>query len=454
MKLRTSWYTIESNIEKLKNYLINEDKKDLGFLLNHDNNGKTIMLSGAWGAGKTHFWKEEIEREQSKIFIDGNEKVKYEDKEYKEGLSYLLKDKKKACVYVSLYGKDSLDDIKQEIFLKASTENDYLSEDIEAFGYRALSSISDTDGIIGTLFKTAIDLNEYRKHGKGENKLKQGGIICFDDFERKSKKIDLNDLFGFISQLAIVLKCKVVIILNSDVFEGEEKNVFKNLKEKTVNKFFYFEPTIEELFYSIANDEKYKSLDDYKKEILKAIEEAEELNARIYIQVLDNCLEWLDKGYDDGALRELVLCTVFFIKNHYVFDFTIDSEGKQVYTIIQDFDKNTEIALYLRNIFPQHGSNNMNSYEIIHIMRTNINKKAIDDKGKTLAEEYHVQANKIFENNQELFRDFYRYVYELKIDLDFDNTTHQQINNFIKTGILQKQTKEVESSLPPEAVLK
>ena len=42
----------------LKEYLINEDD---GFLLNPDNNSKTIMLSGAWGAGKTHFWQNEIE---------------------------------------------------------------------------------------------------------------------------------------------------------------------------------------------------------------------------------------------------------------------------------------------------------------------------------------------------------------------------------------------------------
>ncbi len=47
-----------SRTKELKEYLINEDD---GFLLNPDNNSKTIMLSGAWGAGKTHFWQNEIE---------------------------------------------------------------------------------------------------------------------------------------------------------------------------------------------------------------------------------------------------------------------------------------------------------------------------------------------------------------------------------------------------------
>ena len=53
-----------SNKEKLENYLL---KREKAFLLDENNNGKIIMLSGVWGAGKTHFWREEIEKEQKKI---------------------------------------------------------------------------------------------------------------------------------------------------------------------------------------------------------------------------------------------------------------------------------------------------------------------------------------------------------------------------------------------------
>jgi len=89
-----------SNTEALKKYLIDESD---GFLLNDDNNGKTIMLSGAWGAGKTHFWQEDI--------LKG-----------KQGLFEQLKDK--ACVYISLYGKDSLESIKKEVLIKASLDRE------------------------------------------------------------------------------------------------------------------------------------------------------------------------------------------------------------------------------------------------------------------------------------------------------------------------------------------
>ncbi|CAA6810927.1 MAG: Unknown protein [uncultured Sulfurovum sp.] len=46
-----------STLKVLKEYLMGDD----GYLLNDDNNGKTVMLSGAWGSGKTHFWQNEIE---------------------------------------------------------------------------------------------------------------------------------------------------------------------------------------------------------------------------------------------------------------------------------------------------------------------------------------------------------------------------------------------------------
>ena len=288
-----------TNTAKLKEYLID---KENAFLINDDNNKKTIMLSGAWGAGKTHFWQEEIEPTlKTKLHKD------------------------KACVYVSLYGKDNLDSLKQEVLIKAFSDNQLLSDEVSTFGVDALSSIKDGDFLVGKLIKSGVDYNNSRKSKKGKNKIKDGGVICFDDFERKSKEIDLNDLFGFISQLSIEMNCKVVIILNSDVFNGKEAEVFKRVKEKTVNKFFYFNPTIEELFESISKDEKYDKLNDYKSKILETIKETEELNARIYVQVLDNCLEWVESGknIDDKVIRVLVLTTINFVLNHIILDYAV-----------------------------------------------------------------------------------------------------------------------------------
>ena len=48
-----------STLTVLKEYLLGKDK-DIGYLLKDDNNGKTVMLSSAWGSGKTHFWQKSV----------------------------------------------------------------------------------------------------------------------------------------------------------------------------------------------------------------------------------------------------------------------------------------------------------------------------------------------------------------------------------------------------------
>lgn len=405
-----------SNTQKLKDYLIGED----GFLLNDMHNGKTIMLSGAWGSGKTHFWQNDLEPKLLEEF----------------------KKRDKSCTYISLYGKDSLNALKQEVFIKASSENSFLSKEVATFGFEALSSIEESDLVVGKVLSTAKGLNNYRKTTKGIKRLKDGGVICFDDFERKSKEIDLNDLFGFISQVAIEYQCKIVIILNSDVFEGEEANVFKMVKEKTVNKFFYFQPSIEELFYLIANDEKYNKLNDYKEDILKTLEETEELNARIYIQVLDNCLEWIKKDYDSKVLDVLTLATIFFIKNHEVLDFNIVQRHKKQHKIITYYldEGYYDIAAFLQDIAPQifYSSESCACKESIQMMNNHLNKSKKEAK-EVKSDDYYRRQNRVFEENKNFFRDYFFYIYVLKIDERTGQEEFEKINNFVKSGILPKR---------------
>ena len=418
-----------STLKVLKEYLVGSDG---GYLLNDDNNGKTVMLSGAWGSGKTHFWEKYIAPELVKNFKDDN----------------------RACVYVSLYGKESLKAIKQEVFLKASDETDYLSEEVETFGIDALSSLEDSDANWAKIVKSFWDLNETRRGQKGQNRLKDGGLICFDDFERKSKKVDLNDLFGFISQLGIGLNCKVVIILNSDVFEGEEANVFKTVKEKTVNKFFYFKPEIEELFKLIyESDKKYKQLDKYKDEILKVIEDTEELNARIYIQVLDNCLEWVDKGYNSAGLQALIKTTIFFILTHKVLDYSeevgishlqhMGSANSYEYHLLKNYHYIIQkmSILGLEGIdFEETNFNDIKSNIYNELSRRNDK----DGGDKYTSEIQQIVLDELKENEKELAC-IWKYGYRLYYMDSVDEITYNTIANFVETGILIKKDKEQSS---------
>lgn len=286
-----------ANQSDIKKYLIDGENS----YLNQDNrNGEILMLSGVWGSGKTHFWKNEIEEE----------------------LIEKLKKKEKSYIFLSLYGKDSIEELQNEIY---QFSYNFFTEDTNNIISSACSVFTKVTSFMPkvSIFGLEVELaesaekveaeNNQQKIKKGISSLMDGGVICFDDFERKSSKIDVNDLFGFITNLTEVFKTKTIIITNQEFFKENDSEVFSRIKEKSVNKFLLFNPSVDELFETIYK-EKYSALDDYKEEILKAIKITEEKNARIYIQVLDNCLEYNRQSITEREIFFLVLITVIFVK--------------------------------------------------------------------------------------------------------------------------------------------
>jgi len=402
-----------TNQERLKDYLIGEK----GYLKNDISNGKVIMLSGKWGSGKTHFWKNIIE---------------------KELIGFQTK-KQKAYVYSSLYGNRALDKIEDNIYAQAylcsvGGKNAVLSgyEKVKDFGKRFGSFCSLLD--VSKLVDGIDDIQQKNIKKSAFAYLENGGLICFDDFERKSKDVDLNDLFGFISHLAIDLNCKVVIILNDDVFEGEEKNIFLNVKEKSVSKFLNYNPTIEELFSLIFEEHKInKNHAGIKQYIREYIEETTILNARIYIQVLDNIFEWLKK-YPNSSSDErrcLTFTTIYFILYHTIF---LKKENKY---IIKNFNDKLE-----------RESNTFNSIKV----QTLDLSKSFEDREFKFYESFNIYFNdfenrilsnidkinkysQYLEENRKFYESKY-YANYLNIAKNVNDKTFQEINNFIETGIL------------------
>ena len=410
--------SVKTNQERIKKYLVGEkDNKHIeGYLEKDISNGKVIMLSGKWGSGKTHFWQKIIEKD----LIDFQTK------------------KQKAYIYSSLYGNRTLDKIEDNIYAQAylcsvGGKNIVLSgyEEVRDFGKRFGSFCSLFD--VSKLVDGLDDIQQKNIKKSALSYIENGGIVCFDDFERKSKDIDLNDLFGFISHLAIDLNCKVVIILNDDVFEGEEKAIFTNVKEKTVSKFLKYEPSIEELFNSIFDNEldnkkekKYKELEHYRDIILKTIKETQELNARIYFQVLDNLLEWIDnkQKITDDILRCLILVDINFILNHIIFrydDFHKERKDKSLPSIFfktEDIPNSLIIGLY----------------SIKENNRDNLHTKSEFLNHLYLGSQTDITNNKKY---SDLLWNYWRYDIKLEIHRNVeDKNILNKINNFIETGIL------------------
>ncbi len=278
--------------------------------------------------------------------------------------------------------------------------------------------------------------------------LNSGAIICFDDFERKSKDIDLNDLFGFITNLTIEFDCKVVIILNDDVFEGVEKKIFSNVKEKSVSKFLKYEPSIKELFDLIFferkkdNKKKFKYLElrKYKQIILKTIEETQELNARIYIQVLDNLVEWIENNQEknDDVLRCLILVNINFILYHQIYNFDESNKDFILPVFFRKFDIFPTKALSFFNTGFDNFRNTPTKCEVIDLLKGAVkggyDKKTNDDTTK--ASESLPRELELIEKEGEKFWLYVYFEHNLNFRQNISSEQLIKINNFIESGIL------------------
>lgn len=163
-----------SNQERLKEYLVGTN----GYLKSDISNGKVIMLSGKWGSGKTHFWKNKIQ-----TVLNEN-------------------DKKILNNYISLYGKTSIQEIKNEVFLKIFESMDIFKIDDKSFGLAKdtanlitdlTKSVSvfgfnlDLSKIVDKSFEKLEKVKDTKKEKDIKDILNNGAIICFDDFEKNQK---------------------------------------------------------------------------------------------------------------------------------------------------------------------------------------------------------------------------------------------------------------------------
>ena len=195
-------------------------------LRENDNNGIAIAITGSWGVGKTFFWKKFLEKnarsEQERNFLPYSIKRKFPN----------FFDKKYA--YISLFGIENLADLKTAICSNLSSNHfkEEVTPDIEIplFVKKGLAKIST--------------LNFSKKGFSGSVRLLdallflqvQDAIICFDDFERMSNKLDIKDVMGLANQLKLEKNCQVILILDEDKAEGDNKKKYAEYKEKLIDE--------------------------------------------------------------------------------------------------------------------------------------------------------------------------------------------------------------------------
>lgn len=228
-------------LNSIKNYLANETDY-------------ALMITGDWGTGKTFYFKNDIK---------GTLK--------KQGFKVL---------YISLYGKNNINDVKNEILLSSLSSKTELKNIISSISIGKIPYVKDLSSFIKGDSITTFLL---------EKRLDNKTIICLDDLERKNKNLDLTELFGFINFLVTESKCKVFIIVNENKLDEKE---FSIIKEKTIGQTLVFNPNLGNVYDSIvstykSNNEYQKFLNKQKQVILNFLSDQKYFNLRTLIYALN-----------------------------------------------------------------------------------------------------------------------------------------------------------------------
>jgi len=186
---------------------------------------EVACISGRWGVGKTYAWNRYLRDALAAKRV---------------GLNHYA--------YVSLFGVNSLDELKFSIFensapiseISVGTDMQLTSSTKVAaakqMGKKALGAAKQLPGVksyigdIGPMLGFSLVKN---------------AIVCVDDIERRGSNLSVRDVLGLVSNLKERKRCKVILILNDEALE-KDKLDFDRYFEKVVDSSLKFAPTASE----------------------------------------------------------------------------------------------------------------------------------------------------------------------------------------------------------------
>jgi len=178
-----------------------------------------LLITGEWGVGKTHYFNNVIKAQVEKTPTLENNNVCYKP------------------IFVSLFGLKSIEDVQSAIFL---TLFPLLENKSIKIGYgigkvllKGLFAIKGLPALIGS-----IDESEKALKKAAYTSLQISNLVfCFDDLERISSSLNIEEVIGFINTLLDNSGVKVIIIANVDKIDAEK---FATLKEKIIGNTIEF----------------------------------------------------------------------------------------------------------------------------------------------------------------------------------------------------------------------
>ena len=203
-------------------------QQELGRFLNSAD-PDVLCITGAWGVGKTFTWQLALNQATK------NKAVKLP-----------------RYSYVSLFGINSLQELKLAIFENTTFLLDSKSEGVIGRAKKAGS------GLLGWAQKSTDLLGEAPVIGEF---LKAAGplffssvrseIVCIDDLERRGVDLRIKDVLGLVTFLKEQRHCKVVLLLNNAELDPAGAADFYGYFEKVIDGHLKFQPLPED-FVRIA----------------------------------------------------------------------------------------------------------------------------------------------------------------------------------------------------------
>ncbi|KGH78228.1 hypothetical protein X285_03500 [Oenococcus oeni IOEB_9304] len=367
--------------------------------LESDDN-QALQINGSWGSGKTFYIKKKIEEiEKNNATSDNNTGNKHYP------------------IYISLYGMKDIRDVRSKISRAILRNIGNLEKGI-------YSTLDATNNIFDLLDDASSEselpqkIKAIKSIGKGislavqKNKTKKDSfkkyVIIFDDLERISAPLKIEQVLGYIANLLEEKECKVIIISDESKIKNKlnakeendqvvEDKSYSEIKEKVINKTFEFGADAKETALSII-EEDIKDPDPnnvlntlgpkYSAWIMNAsrmiMDTQKEINLRTIKSIISSYKQVLVKINEAKEnLPNKILETA--IKNAYLGIFVFTQEYKKGwYTNISD--KNNLLGVNYSLFLMAHSKNGeeKEAMERIHRERTDYGQAISDFNGQDI----------------------------------------------------------------------
>lgn len=180
---------------------LQQTKENLVRLL-ADADNRVIALSGKWGTGKSHLWRD----------------VKAASSD----------DAVKSALYVSLFGLSDMGQIKLKIVQNALPN----SEKSSVMWDKARVGAEAARKVLTSFHKGFSALDELALLAVPS--ILKNRVIVLDDIERKHDKLNIDEVLGFIDEFTQQHGARFILILNSDQLTN--KALWETLREKVVDQ--------------------------------------------------------------------------------------------------------------------------------------------------------------------------------------------------------------------------